>query len=401
MKQYLEILQAPGVARIVSSQLTARFPYGMLSIAVLIYMHDRTGSYTVAGVVLAASSIGQAIAGPLSSRLMGVLGMRPVLLTTTLAASVLLTVVAAFDLDPAIYAVLGFGIGLTMPPVQSAVRTIYPKMVPSSQISRLYSLDATAQEIIWVIGPVLATFSATLLGGVWAVALCIAFLLGGGLWFISSPELGRVNIPRSKRRFGSVLARPPVAVVTITGFLLVGMWSAVEAGVVTAFGEGSPTGGIVLALSSVGSIIGGLSFGHLPIRPWTIARRMLLLTVGVSLTLAALNFWWLSLALFIAGIGTAPALAALFTVVSSSVKFSDTAEAYGWVGTGQLIGAALGAGLAGFFIDTVGSMGAFAVAAGFGLLGVIIPALTHRALPDLKDADAGPMPDTGAVSAVS
>ena len=45
----------------------------------------------------------------------------------------------------------------------------------------------------------------------------------------------------------------------------------------------------------------------------------------------------LAVALFIA-----PALAVMFAIISSSVRFSDTAEAYGWAGTGQLIGAAIG-----------------------------------------------------------
>ena len=72
-----------------------------------------------------------------------------------------------------------------------------------------------------------------------------------------------------------------------------------------------------------------------------------------------MDFWWLAVTLFIAGIGIAPALAVLFAIVSASVKFSDTAEAYGWVGTGQLIGAALGSALAGFLIDGFGAQGAF------------------------------------------
>ncbi|MFM6974966.1 MAG: MFS transporter [Agromyces sp.] len=401
MKQYLEILRAPGVARIVSSQLTARFPYGMLSIAQLLYIHDRTGSYAISGLVLAACSIGQAIAGPFSSRMMGVLGMRPVLALSVAISGATLAIETSFAFTPAVYTVLGFVLGLSMPPVQSAVRTIYPKLVPSNQAARLYSLDATAQEIIWVIGPVIATFAGTQLGGATAMWICVAFLVVGGGWFISSPELGRVKIPRSKRRFGAVLFRPPIAVAALTGFLLVGVWSAVEAGVVTAFGKGSPTGGIVLAISSVASIIGGLSLGHLPIRPWTIARRMLLLTAGVAMSLAALDFWWLSLSLAVMGLGTAPALAALSSVVSASAKFSDTAEAYGWVGTGQLIGAALGAGLAGFLIDTVGPIGAFITATVFGVFGVIVPAIAHRALPDLKFRDATPHPDTDAVASVS
>ena len=36
------------------------------------------------------------------------------------------------------------------------------------------------------------------------------------------------------------------------------------------------------------------------------------------------------------------ALAVMFAMTSASVKFSETAEAYGWIGTGQLIGAAAG-----------------------------------------------------------
>ena len=84
---------------------------------------------------------------------------------------------------------------------------------------------------------------------------------------------------------------------------------------------------------------------------------MFIVFAGMSLAAFVMDFWWLSATLFIAGIGIAPALAVLFWIVSSSVKFSDTAEAYGWVGTGQLIGAALGSALAGFFIDGYGAQG--------------------------------------------
>ena len=67
----------------------------------------------------------------------------------------------------------------------------------------------------------------------------------------------------------------------------------------------------------------------------------------------------------------APALAVIFAIVSSSVKFSDTAEAYGWVGTGQLIGAALG---------------------------FLFPAVFRRWHPDLRDREVGPIADTEPVA---
>ena len=148
-----------------------------------------------------------------------------------------------------------------------------------------------------------------------------------------------------------MLTRPPVLLATVVGFLLIGACAAIEAGVVAAFGHDGAEAGIVLAIFSVGSLAGGLFLGHVPIGPWSTARRMFIVFVGTALAAFSMDFWWLAVTLFIAGIGIAPALAVLFAIVSASVKFSDTAEAYGWVGTGQLIGAALGSALAGFLID--------------------------------------------------
>jgi predicted MFS family arabinose efflux permease len=290
---------------------------------------------------------------------------------------------------------VAFFAGLSMPPIQPAVRTIYPKMVNSRQLTPLFSLDASAQEIIWIAGPVAITFVSTQIGTVEGILMSVAIMALGGFWFIASPEVGRVRIPRSKRRFGVVLTRPPVLLATVVGFLLIGSCAAIEAGVVANFGEGSPYAGIVLAIWSLGSLIGGLALGHVPIGPWATARRMLIVFVGVAISTFMLGSWWgLSLTLVIAGLGIAPALAVLFAIVSASVKFSDTAEAYGWVGTGQLIGAALGSALAGFLIDGSGPIGAFYAAGAFALLGFIVPALAWRIHPDLRGRDASPIPDT-------
>jgi MFS family permease len=395
---YTELLKTSGVARIIAAQLTARFPSGMLSLAFLLHVEQQTGSYGAAGLVLAATSIGQAVAGPLTSRLMGRLGMRPVLTATLVVCASSVIAIGVLPLTVPLYMAVGLLCGLATPPVQPAVRTIYPKMVNSRQLTPLFSLDASAQEIIWVVGPVVTTFVSTQVGTVWGILLAAVMMIGGTIWFIASPELGRVRIPRSKRRFGTVLARPPVLLATVVGFLLIGACAAVEAGVVAAFGHDGAEAGIVLAIFSVGSLAGGLTLGHVPISPWSTARRMLIVFVGVSLAAFAMDFWWLAVTLFIAGIGIAPALAVLFSIVSVSVKFSDTAEAYGWVGTGQLIGAALGSAVAGFLIDGYEAVGAFWAAAVLAFLGVVVPALGRRWHPDLRGRDASPIPDTEPVA---
>ena len=400
MNSYLDLLKTRGVGRIMAAQLVARFPAGMLSLAFLLHVERVHDSYAAAGLVLAATSVGQAIAGPLTSRWMGVWGMRKVLVITIIISSTAIGTIAFATLPVGLYMAVGFIAGISWPPIQPAVRTIYPKMVNSKQLTPLFSLDASAQEIIWVVGPVVTTFVATQIGTMQAIVLALAFFVGGGAWFVLSPEVGRVRIPRSRRKMGAVLRRPPVLLATVVGFLLIGASAAVEVGVVATFDQGSAEAGTVLAIYAAGSLVGGLAFGHMPISPWALARRMFIVFVGMSLASLFLGFWWLSVTLFIAGLGIAPALAVMFSIVSASVKFSETAEAYGWVGTGQLIGAALGSAAAGFLIDLNGAAGAFWVGIVFIALGVLVPVFFRRAHPDLRGRDSSPIPDTEPITTI-
>jgi MFS family permease len=397
VNSYVSLLKTPGVARIIAAQLTARFPSGMLSLAYLLHIEQVHNSFGAAGLVLAATSIGQAIAGPLTSRWMGVWSMRKVLVLTMVVCATSIAVMGFVVMPVWAYMVVGFIGGLSTPPIQPAVRTIYPKMVNSKQLTPLFSLDASAQEIIWVAGPVITTFVAVQISTTLAISLAGILLIGGGLWFILSPEVGRVRIPRSKRKFGVVLKKRSVLLSTIVGFLLIGACSALEASVVATFGDHGPESGIVLAIFALGSLVGGLALGHLPVGPWAMARRMFIVFAGVSVALASLDFWWLAVTLFVAGLGIAPALAVMFAIVSATVKFSDTAEAYGWVGTGQLIGAALGSALAGFLLDANGAIGGFLAAAALALVGFLVPLLLRGWHPDLRGRELTSLPDTAPI----
>lgn len=401
MTGYRDLLRTPGVGRIIAAQLTARFPAGMTSLALLMHVEHITGTYSAAGLVLAAASVGQAVAGPVTSRWMGIWGMRRVLTLTMLLCAASLACIGLLVLPVGAYMVLGLVAGMATPPVQSAVRTIYPKMVNSTQLTPLFALDASLQEIIWIIAPVLITVVATQAGTVAGILLIVVILLGGGIWFILSPELGRVRIPRSRRRFGAVLARPPVLLATVVGFLLVGACAAVEAGVIATFGGGGLEAGLVLAVFSLSSLAGGLFSGRIPIGRWAMARRMAIVAAGMLVATASLNVWWIGGSLLIAGIGVAPALAVMFAMTTASVRFSDTAEAFGWVGTGQLIGAAAGSAIAGFLIDAHGADGAYWTAAVFAVAGLVTSVVFLRGFPDLRFRDASPIPDTAPVRTIA
>lgn len=380
--------------RIILAQLLARFPFGMLALAMLLHIELNYGNYTAAGAVLAAQSVGQALSGPVTSRWMGRWGMRNVLLLTSAVCASALAVIALVPLPLIPVVALAFGVGFSTPPVSPAVRTIYPKMVPGKLLSGLYSLDASAQEIIWVLGPVVAVFVSTHFTPSAGLLTCVAFIVVGGIWFVASPEVRRVRIPQARRKLGAVMRRPTVVISTGVGFLFVASFAAIEAGVVSIYGHEGIEGGVVLAVFAGGSLIGGLLFAHRPLTPWSLVFRMATVAVGTGLCLVSLDMWWLCLVLFFGGLGTAPAFASLSSLVSSTVKFSETAEAFGWSVTGQLMGAAAGSAVAGIAVDHFGPRGAIAASLLFVLLAIVASMVGIKAIPDLRGRDATPIPDT-------
>jgi len=373
VNSYWGLLKTKGVARIVASQIFARFPSGMISLGLLIHVEQLFGSYGAAGLVLAATSIGQGVAGPFTSRLMGRIGARTVLVSTTLICAASLLGIAFFPMPLAGTIAVGLVAGFSFPPVQPAVRTMYPKLVEPSKLSRLFSLDASAQEIIWVLGPMVITLISMQISSVVGLVVCSAMLVVGGAWFISAPELGEVKFAPSSGNFGAVLLRGPVVLATAVGFLMIGSTAAIETSVVNRFGEGGLQAGLTLAGMSVASLVAGMMFGHRESGKFTLSLWMGAMLLGSLLAAQLLSFPSTFVAITVSGLGMAPALAIMFSLISSTISFEQSAEAYGWANTGQLVGAAVGSAVAGFVIDHYGSSGGFLVAAALALLAALAP----------------------------
>lgn len=385
MRDFAVLMRAPGLALILVTQLAARFPAGMYSLGVLMHVQRTQGSYTAAGLVLAAFSVGMAVAGPVVSRQLSRFGTLPVLLTTLTISVTAFAMLATLDVTPPWLMVLGAIGGAAMPPVIPTVRTLYPQLAPQHLLTALFSFDAALQEIIWVIGPVAITMLVAGIGSGPALLVVVAVQVVGGLMFMLAPRVRGLRIPAGSRRFGRVLSNPSVLLMAVTSLLMIGAFASIEAAVVASFGHGSVNAGIVLAISSFGSLLGGLAAGNRPITRWSLALRMLIVLVGFGLASLVTGFWGLSAALLVAGFGIAPALAAVSSVIAGSVPFSDTAEAYGWIGTGQLLGASVGSALAGIAIDAAGGRGGILVSVGIALAGVVVASVFRRAQPDLRN----------------
>lgn len=387
MATYMQVLSRPGVLRVVSSQLFARFPFGLMSLAFVLHIQQISGSYALAGLALGLETIGVAVSGPLLGRWMGGWGVRRTLLVSAAISATTIFVIGLAPLPAEVLAILCLVVGLSSPPIQSAVRTIYPMLVERRQMGTLYALDATLQEVIWIFGPVTATFIAAFTNTTVGIVVMGVIQIVGAIWFSSNREIRSVEIPKSKRRLGGVLRSRIVVSNAVIGALLIGSFSGVEIGTVAVFTD-KATAGIIVGVLSLGSLLGGLLFGHRSRTRWALSRYLMVVFVGFAMVfIAPDSAIWVSIAWFIAGLGIAPALGLLGAIIGASVKTADAPEAYGWVGSGQMIGYAGAAAIAGFSIDLIAPEAALFVAVVMGGGAVIVALLSAKFTPVISNRD--------------
>jgi MFS family permease len=371
MSSYSALFRAPGFLRVISSQLYARFPFGMMTLAFVMHIQHVHHSYAVAGLALGADTIGAAISGPVLGRLLGKYGTTRVLITTATIGAAAMAGIGLLNAPPVAMIALALVVGLTSPPIQTAARTIYPTLVKKKDLAAVYSLDATSQELIWVIGPVLATVLAAQVNTSFVVVLMSLIQVSGAIWFCSNREVSQMVIPRSNRKMGGVLTNKVVLATAVLGLLLIGGFSGVEVGTVAVVPKS--LAGLVIGALSLGSIVGGLTLGNRVKSRWSLTWLLTLILVGYLLVwVAPTNAIWISICLFLAGVGVAPSLGILGAAIASNLKAGDAAEANGWASTGQLMGYSAGAALSGIAIDSVSDTSAFLVSLVFGVGAILV-----------------------------
>lgn len=131
MRAYRDVVRTPRVLNLTASQLFARLPLGMMSLAILLHVHGLTDSYAVAGAVVAWMSVGQAVAMPVTARLAGNAGMVPTLVIAALVNGASMIALALAVSSPAMLMALGLLVGASVPPLMPVIRALYPQLVPA------------------------------------------------------------------------------------------------------------------------------------------------------------------------------------------------------------------------------------------------------------------------------
>ncbi len=383
---YRSVLTRPGAIAFSSAGFVARLPISMVTLAVVLLIAERSGSYGLAGAVSAAYMVATSVSSPLLARLVDAWGQQRVLVPgVALFAVGLLGLATAVELGwstplPHLFAALG---GLGYPPVGACVRARWTHLLgPGRDLHTAFSIEAVVDESIFMLGPVLVTVLATQVHEMAGIASVVVCALVGGFWFAA---LGATQPPvRHTRPRGTNRDRldwtwmlPMILVAMCLGSL----FGATEV-VTVAFADeqGHPKAvGVLLAVWALGSLLAGVLTGLYGGGP-SVLRRYRLGALGMAAAMVPLPFIdslvLLGAVLFLGGFAISPTMVAMMSLVEANVAASRLTEGITWVTTGLGLGIAPGAAIAGALIDQLGASTAYSVSAVSGILAAVVAATT-------------------------
>ncbi|MFG2217083.1 MFS transporter [Streptomyces sp. NPDC048685] len=397
---YATVLRTPHATRTFGAALLGRLSYGMVSLSLMLAVNASTGSYSVAGAVMAVFGATSVFLSPARAALIDRYGPRRVLPPLAGLYAVLLAALAYATWRPGapafLLGVLTAAAGASTPPLGPVMRTLWSDLVADRELlRRAYSLDGVAEELLFVSSPLLVGLVVRSAPPAAGVAISAALVFVGTLALVSSPAVrGRGSAapedtaagtdvpPAGRRLLGIVGLRRAVLVTAAVGLCLGGLDL-----LVVAFAEQRHQSGAVswvLAALSAGSAVGGLAYGAVS---WRASNRVRLplLAVGLGVTMAGAglspNVYVLVVVTAVAGLFIAPALTTAYLIADESVGAGSRTQAGAWVNTAINAGSSVGVAVVGLLVDHLSPAVCFAVAA--------VPALLCAAVVTRGSADGG------------
>jgi len=359
LARYRELFDNRYAASLLAWSIVARIPNGMGALSLVLLVRATGAGYGEAGLVAAAYAVAVAVGAPYGGRQVDrrgaarILRRRLVLYSSLFGAT---AVLGAVDAPILVIAAFAAASGLTLAPISSVMRSIWPTVAGEDGARTAYALDAALQEVIFVGGPLLVAVLATFDPAA-AVAGAAVIAAVGTFAFMRLPPV-RASEPAEDRHSSRLGALSSVGVRTLALLSLclgIGFGSAEIA--IPAFAEAQGNralAGVALAGFSLGSLLGGLVAA---LRPSRDDRRRIIIGTFVLAALLALPLLSGSMAamtalFFVAGIPVAPVVAAIYGQIGRVAAAGSVAEAFSWFGTSVSIGIAGGSVAGGWLIDS-------------------------------------------------
>ena len=371
------------MVRLYASMIIARLPIGIEGIATVLFLRHEGRSFAVAGAAAGGLALGSALGAPFIARMIDRLGPR-VLLWLALAHATGLTGLIALTVagaPSALIVVLAFATGCTLPTVSSVLRGAYSTLLADQKwlVSSAFALEAVATEAIFFVGPLATALLAWLASAAAALALAAVAVVAGTVWFLAElpDEIAERRVSSVGRDWAGALRSPGLRTIVLAN-LPIGIALGATEVMLPAFADAHGNrqfAGVLLAIWSVGSAVGGTLYGAwpraLPLRTMHIAAAALVPVVIGALALADSQAQ-MALLVIPAGIPIAPLIATRNELAGLVAVAGSETEAFTWPLTALVSGVSLGAGIAGALADGPGWQAAVAAAVIASTIGVIV-----------------------------
>lgn len=398
LRTYTEIFALPGALKFSLAGLIARMPIAILGLGIVLFIQGETGSYELAGLVTSVFMVVQAVTNPVIARLVDAHGQSRVMVPIVCVHLVgIVGLLAAVLLDwwfGFVFLLAGI-VGASVGSLGSLVRARWNALVRNSrQLDTAFSWEAVADEFLFVSGPVVVTALATLWFAPAGVLLSGVATAVGALLFY--PQKATEPAPRGRTVGGGgrVLTHPGILAAIVCQIFLGVLFGAID---VTAVGFGDEQGakafaGIALSALAAGSLVAGTIYGsydwQMPVR-YRFPLMLTVLTAGAWLLLLANDMVVFAALLFVVGVGIAPSLIAVSSVIQTLAPAERLTESLAWISTALGFGVAIGSALAGTVIDRMGAHEAIwiiAICASLGLIVAVIglPGMDPARTPALR-----------------
>jgi MFS family permease len=361
---YRECLRRRYAKYLILSNLTGRLPSGMAVLAIEIFLRQRGAGYSVIGALVGVYGLGTAVGGPVLSRAVDIRGQAQVLAASAVVSSAgfITLLLPHRTVIPAAIASV-FVAGFFYPPLEPCLRSLWPSILPDERtVAAAYSLDASLQEIIFIVGPLLATGVAVTMSPAYGLVLTAAVVIAGTTLFLGAPPVRRWRAEKRDHGWigplGSAQIWRLLISLAFVGFA-VGVFNVAAVGYADRVGIRAMSG-VLLGMHAAGALVGGLLYGS---RDWPGSRqRHLVFTLG-GLTICYIPLIstappvFMSILMGCAGLFLSPVLACGFVITAQLAPRGTRTESAAWLVA--MIGAGIAAGSA--VAGTVMALGLHAV----------------------------------------
>ncbi len=369
---YRKLFAVPGALRFSIAGSIARLPISMTLLSITFVIVHVKHSYTLAGTVATGASLISTVFSPTWSRYADRLGQRKVLRFTVpfyILFDLIFLIAISQNAPTYIWMSSIFLAEIFLPNVGGLTRRRWLWVLSEDRvmINTAYSYESLMDEIIFIIGPLVATSAATFISPAAGMIMGFSFMAVGTTLFISQRSTEPPPFKKDESGKHGFVLRMPVVQAVFFPFIFIGAFFNSLSLTVVGFAQqhhDAPYTGLVLAIWAAGSGVAAVFNGSIKWRLKDASRfRINLLAIlGLSLPFFFIHSMVeLAAALFLSGIGVAPLIVAGYNVAEKSVPAEKVTETLSWVIAGLSLGGSLPGTLTGHIIDSQGASKAFVV----------------------------------------